>query len=806
MAPLNLHTTFASIDCYTPYSSKCAYARLSLSLQPLATANGASIMEPPKKRARLASAPNDPFALGDEDEDEISMDPEEFAVKQDPNYRLEMSRAAADNKLKSAFESLFEKYGKDFGDTGDEINFYTDEIEVDNGHIASLPNAQDSNIGSLFSSKDKENDEEEQDEERILRGVATGPKTLSAVMPSRAITWPAQGQDRNGRLGLSSLSPPSYGLNSQLPSFGNLYGGFGASGPPGFHHNHVDSAWSVPDLPEEAFSRSRSIGLSLPYYGRIQNIPGRGIVRKALPASLTAASRDGSDDDDLILGINDSHPGTLSQTSPASQHNSGNNKQSDLRTSAAELPLHLHPEDSETATHALPPEGKKTRTTKGVGTDVKLNAVLVSASKLRDGKKIAFDTEQQLRRRTPRKYSSKTEKTSRETETKENASKGTIIRPALVIELIARKHTSSEAALFFPSDCLEIDGFPTLLKEVDIPEAETDENKPPDSVANAVDVKEKAVGTSEIFTRNTVDPSYAFSDDENEGLRTRGPPPKGKPVSEAKPVSEEKMVSEEKLVSEEEPVFEEQPVPGEQPVCEEQPVSEEKPLPQEEEKDGVAMENTSPVFIDALEMDRPDPDTAVLTTPASEPDKMEEDAPAVQEPSVSIDIERPPDRTDEKAPSTASVEENQAFVLSTPRRKGMAAQPTNPGSHRSSIISLVSDDSADEDELSLGHDTFTPKKIIRLKSIHTPTRRPSSETNRAVVRRAYTAKRIRKSNDKSSRLMSTSFSSPLLSRQGLRVVETGSPAGSPIQTPGGTIRRCGQDGFKCGRDFCFQCL
>jgi len=26
-----------------------------------------------------------------------------------------------------------------------------------------------------------------------------------------------------------------------------------------------------------------------------------------------------------------------------------------------------------------------------------------------------------------------------------------------------------------------------------------------------------------------------------------------------------------------------------------------------------------------------------------------------------------------------------------------------------------------------------------------------------------------------------------------------------VVTPGGTLRRCGQDGFVCGRAFCFKC-
>ncbi|GKT91900.1 myb-like DNA-binding domain protein [Colletotrichum tofieldiae] len=34
----------------------------------------------------------------------------------------------------------------------------------------------------------------------------------------------------------------------------------------------------------------------------------------------------------------------------------------------------------------------------------------------------------------------------------------------------------------------------------------------------------------------------------------------------------------------------------------------------------------------------------------------------------------------------------------------------------------------------------------------------------------------------------------------------GSPSGSLVRTPGGNMRRCGEDGFRCDRDFCFTCL
>ncbi|KAJ0164800.1 hypothetical protein CTA2_145 [Colletotrichum tanaceti] len=37
-------------------------------------------------------------------------------------------------------------------------------------------------------------------------------------------------------------------------------------------------------------------------------------------------------------------------------------------------------------------------------------------------------------------------------------------------------------------------------------------------------------------------------------------------------------------------------------------------------------------------------------------------------------------------------------------------------------------------------------------------------------------------------------------------VHFGSPSGSLVRTPGGNMRRCGEEGFRCDRDFCFTCI
>ena len=61
----------------------------------------------------------------------------------DADKELKYRRARNDQLLKSRFESIFEKYGKDFSHVGDEIDLQTGEIVVDNGHILSMRDERD---------------------------------------------------------------------------------------------------------------------------------------------------------------------------------------------------------------------------------------------------------------------------------------------------------------------------------------------------------------------------------------------------------------------------------------------------------------------------------------------------------------------------------------------------------------------------------------------------------------------------------------------------------------------------------------
>lgn len=53
------------------------------------------------------------------------------------------ARRVNDLQLKSRFEDIFEKFGKDFGPVGDEIDLRTGEIIINNGHLQEMENEQD---------------------------------------------------------------------------------------------------------------------------------------------------------------------------------------------------------------------------------------------------------------------------------------------------------------------------------------------------------------------------------------------------------------------------------------------------------------------------------------------------------------------------------------------------------------------------------------------------------------------------------------------------------------------------------------
>ena len=83
-----------------------------------------------------------------------------------PEIDLQARRAQNDFRLKSVFESIFEKYSRDFDGIGDEIDMKTGEIVVDNGHILGMANERDAGDAE-YSSEELSHYDDEDDHSSI---------------------------------------------------------------------------------------------------------------------------------------------------------------------------------------------------------------------------------------------------------------------------------------------------------------------------------------------------------------------------------------------------------------------------------------------------------------------------------------------------------------------------------------------------------------------------------------------------------------------------------------------------------------
>ncbi|ESZ98143.1 hypothetical protein SBOR_1522 [Sclerotinia borealis F-4128] len=265
-------------------------------------------MESPTKRQKISAEHNDvDLEINDDysetnretEEDDFIVDDEYDDILYEPGYdpdqELQQKRARLDYKLKSTFESIFEKYGKDFEGVGDEIDLRTGEILVDNGHLKEMQDERDAGnllraltvepesvtetSGDEYSIEEEGEDGEERNDEHdetedgdnaveisdgdmeeddmILRGYDEPNQDPFVDVVATTELGPAQNdfQDvlqnrRNLQIDGGSDSFPSY--NELLRSFGpevapqivNII-----SRQQGQDDSHIEPAWRVPELP-----------------------------------------------------------------------------------------------------------------------------------------------------------------------------------------------------------------------------------------------------------------------------------------------------------------------------------------------------------------------------------------------------------------------------------------------------------------------------------------------------------------------------------------------------------------------------
>ncbi|KAK0733571.1 hypothetical protein B0T26DRAFT_669972 [Lasiosphaeria miniovina] len=284
-------------------------------------------MERPPKRARVGASSFHPDAVDDEDDveaDELNSRPEDLNARRDPGYRLQKSRAFAALKLKSAFESIFDKYEKDFTGIGDEIDLRTCEVVVDNGHIQSLKKTDtalgafgndNDNISEALATEDSASDTASIDEEeRILQGKSDlrlsslrqlGPPPLAShIIPSYFNgPWAGPSPFMAGSTPFMGGPSPFMGAPPLFPgsgSFPPMQAGGGFSMPYGAPppiNNWSEAAWRVPELPPSAFQNTWQPAGTTSF--------SRGKARMPL---ISGGDADDKDEDDILMGVSTVEP------------------------------------------------------------------------------------------------------------------------------------------------------------------------------------------------------------------------------------------------------------------------------------------------------------------------------------------------------------------------------------------------------------------------------------------------------------------------------------------------------------------
>lgn len=198
------------------------------------------------------------------------------------------------------------------------------------------------------------------------------------------------------------------------------------------------------------------------------------------------------------------------------------------------------------------------------------------------------------------------------------------------------------------------------------------------------------------------------------------------------------------------------------------------------------------------------------------------------------DLQDPPELTEEPSPVVAALPapakygltsakpsqtaESAPLAPSTPRPK-CKPRLEKPVASGPGLISLLSDDDDDEDEISFHLADFTPSGYHRILALRQEANPPPTASTGKKIRVAsllfgpsscskadkYGTPGCGNKNGESRRRSTNDLTGSVV-KVGRDSPRAPSPSASVVQTPGGTKRRCGEGGFKCGRDFCFACI
>lgn len=191
-------------------------------------------------------------------------------------------RARLDLRLKSRFESIFEKYGKDFSGIGDEIDLETGEIVVNHGHVDGLRDETDpGRPEDLFD----ELNPDEESSTPIIRLTRTSSHYTRQIVSTMRITSQLDAESvddiddlglefsdakrqvlvGHGRMSLRNQVGPSYSAKSDPKLFYKSRQSYPpiaiAQGPP-LDREATEPQWWVPQLPKSSMAIRESVPAS----------------------------------------------------------------------------------------------------------------------------------------------------------------------------------------------------------------------------------------------------------------------------------------------------------------------------------------------------------------------------------------------------------------------------------------------------------------------------------------------------------------------------------------------------------------
>lgn len=228
-------------------------------------------MEPPHKRQKTAIDGIQPEG----DEDELFLEPDELNQQRDPTFQLVRGRALAAKRLKSRFEDIFAKFGRDFTGIADEVDLVSGKVLVDNGHLESI---------TVKDDRDQDNDDDNgpasDEKERTPQGNADAAGAPLMIAPSDP--WQVAGP------GWPMVLPEQQPFASPFASTPP----FGISTP-----RNLDPAWEAPELPMPSLADYSSH----PPAQKRWSTP-RQVGSKHLPAAGSPEAEE-EEEEDALLGV-----------------------------------------------------------------------------------------------------------------------------------------------------------------------------------------------------------------------------------------------------------------------------------------------------------------------------------------------------------------------------------------------------------------------------------------------------------------------------------------------------------------------